>query len=244
MPPESVSSPKPGYSLLVDASGKPMHKSVVHRAVVLSLRKSLEISIKNIQVRFFRSLITVGSLVLATAFLAFVLINLDVASGLMASGGDDAADMLSKAGFDVDEQTRTVSMSAKERWIIMLSLLVCAVGIVNAQLMAVTERFREIGIMKCLGALDSMILRLFMLEALMQGIVGSALGALSGFLVSMLVNAVRFGFQAWTTLSWSAVAGSMLIAVGVGAFLSLVGVLYPAYVAARMRPVMALKAEH
>jgi len=52
----------------------------------------------------------------------------------------------------------------------ILSLLVCAVGIVNAQLMAVTERFREIGTMKCLGALDRFVLRLFILEAGMQGL--------------------------------------------------------------------------
>jgi putative ABC transport system permease protein len=54
-----------------------------------------------------------------------------------------------------------VASTAKQRWIIILSLLVCVVGIVNAQLMAVTERFREIGTMKCLGALDRFVLRLF-----------------------------------------------------------------------------------
>ncbi|SDB08685.1 FtsX-like permease family protein [Desulfonatronum thiosulfatophilum] len=232
------------YSALRDASGEPMKKNLVRRAVVLTFRKSLEISVKNLQVRFLRSLITIGSLVLATAFLSFVLVNLNVAAGLMALGGEDAAVMLTRAGFDIDEQARTVSMSPKERWIIILSLLVCAVGIVNAQLMAVTERFREIGIMKCLGALDSMILRLFMLEATMQGLTGATLGAVFGFLFSMAVNSLRFGTQVWTTLPWSAAGLSLLIAVGVGAVLSLVGVLYPAYVAARMRPVMALKAEH
>lgn len=232
------------YSSLRDASGKPMSRRFVQRAVVLTFRKSLEISVKNLQVRFFRSLITVGSLILATAFLSFVLVNLNVAAGLMAQGGEDAAVMLSRAGFDVDEQARTVSMTPRERWIIILSLLVCAVGIVNAQLMAVTERFREIGIMKCLGALDSMILRLFMIEATLQGLAGATLGALFGFLFSMATNWIRFGTQVWTTLPWTSAGLSMLIAVGVGAVLSLIGVLYPAYVAARMRPVMALKAEH
>ena len=224
------------------SNGKP--PASIQRAVVLSWRKSLEISVKNLQVRFFRSMITVGSLVLATAFLSFVLVNLNVAAGLMASGGDEAAIRLSQAGFDVDAEAGTVAMTPKERWIIILSLLVCAVGIVNAQLMAVTERFREIGIMKCLGALDSMILRLFMLEAGMQGLAGAALGALCGLAFSLLVSTIRFGFQVWPALSWSSTGFSLLMATGVGLSLSLIGVLYPAWIAARMRPVLALKAEH
>jgi putative ABC transport system permease protein len=241
---QTASSSKSAHLPTGDSSAEAIKAGSIQRAVVLPFRKSLEISIKNLQVRFFRSLITVASLVLATAFLSFVLINLDVAAGLMGSGGEEAAAKLSRAGFDIDEQTKTVAMSPKERWIIILSLLVCTVGIVNAQLMAVTERFREIGIMKCLGALDSMILRLFMLEALMQGLIGAVLGALFGFLFSMLMNSIRFGIQVWWTLPWSAAGVSMLAAISVGAILSLIGVLYPAYVAARMRPVMALTAEH
>ena len=46
-----------------------------------------------------------------------------------------------------------------------MSLLVCTVGITNSMLMAVTERFKEIGTMKCLGALDSFVVVLFMLES-------------------------------------------------------------------------------
>lgn len=218
--------------------------SGIQRAIVLSWRKSLEISVKNLQVRFFRSMITVGSLVLATAFLSFVLVNLDVAAGLMAVGGDEAAVRLAQAGFDVDAEAGTVAMTPKERWIIILSLLVCAVGIVNAQLMAVTERFREIGIMKCLGALDSMILRLFLLEAGMQGLAGAALGALCGLVVALLVSTIRFGLQVWPALPWTTTGISLLVATGVGLTLSLIGVLYPAWIAARMRPVLALKAEH
>jgi putative ABC transport system permease protein len=65
------------------------------------------------------------------------------------------------------------------------------VGIVNAQLMAVTERFREIGTMKCLGALDRFILRLFLLEAGMQGVVGAMAGAMMGAMFSLVNSAIR-----------------------------------------------------
>jgi ABC-type antimicrobial peptide transport system permease subunit len=117
------------------------------------------------------------------------------------------------------------------------------VGIVNAQLMAVTERFREIGTMKCLGALDQFILRLFLLEAAMQGVAGSFLGAIFGGLAAVLTGLIRYGSAAATHLSWSAAGLSVLEATGIGLALSLAGVLYPAIVAARMRPVEAMRVE-
>jgi ABC-type antimicrobial peptide transport system permease subunit len=60
-----------------------------------------------------------------------------------------------------------------------------------------------------------------------------------------LANAVlRFGFNAITTVIWQDVAVSISTATGVGLMLSLVGVLYPAILAARMQPVEAMRAEH
>jgi ABC-type antimicrobial peptide transport system permease subunit len=117
------------------------------------------------------------------------------------------------------------------------------VGIVNAQLMAVTERFREIGTMKCLGALDRFILRLFLLEAGMQGLVGAAVGAMTGALFSLLNGLLRFGGASLSHLEWGAVTASIGLATAVGCLLSLVGVLYPAIVASRMQPVEAMRVE-
>lgn len=216
----------------------------IDRLITLPFSKSLEISFKSLRVRFFRSMITISSLVLAVSFLAFVLVNLDVATGLLAQGGREAAQALSAAGYDVDLAGGAVAMSAKERWIVFLSLLVCTVGIVNAQLMSVTERFSEIGVMKCLGALDSMILRLFLLEAAMQGLAGSFAGSLLGCLFALLTGAIRFGLAAWTDVSWLGALGSVGLATLAGCLLSLLGVLYPALLAARMEPIKAIRAEH
>jgi len=219
----------------------------IARQVVLPMRKSLEISIRSLQVRFFRSLITVMSLVLAVAFLAFTLMGQDVAMRLLASGQASLQSELVKAGFDLAPGrypgSYEVAASAKDRWIVILSLLVCAVGIVNAQLMAVTERFREIGTMKCLGALDSFVLRLFLLEAGMQGLAGSFVGALLGAITGVLVGMMRFGVPALTYLRFEDVAASMGWSILVGFILSLVGVSYPALVASRMPPVVAMRAE-
>ena len=149
----------------------------VDRQVVLPFGKSVEISYKSIKVRFFRSMITTMSLILAVSFLSFVRVSTDVADGLLSTGRPELRNTLIKAGYDLSPEDRTAGSSPKQRWIIILSLLVCTVGIVNAQLMAVTERFREIGTMKCLGALDRFILKLFLLEAGMQGLVGALIGA-------------------------------------------------------------------
>jgi hypothetical protein len=212
--------------------------------VVLPFNKSIEISFKNIQVRFFRSMITTMSLVLAVSFLCFTNVGMQVADGLLDSGDPDKRQILINAGYDIGPQDTSVAATAKQRWIVILSLVVCVVGIVNAQLMAVTERFREIGTMKCLGALDRFILRLFFLEAGMQGLVGGGIGALVGAFFSLITSATSFGTVALIQVSWLDVAGSVLWATLVGFFLSLVGVFYPAIVAAKMQPVEAMRTEH
>ena len=213
----------------------------VNRQIVLPFAKSVEISLKSIKVRFFRSLITTMSLVLAVSFLSFVRISNDLANGLLATQDHQLRQAVIRSGYDVGPEDTNVGASPKQRWIIILSLLVCVVGIVNAQLMAVTERFREIGTMKCLGALDRFILRLFILESGMQGLAGAGAGALAGATFALIGALLRYGFVSMTTLSWGAVIGSVGIAIAVGCLLSLIGVLYPAIVAARMQPVEAMR---
>ena len=215
----------------------------VQRQVKLPFMKSLEISLKSIKVRFFRSLITTLSLVLAVSFLSFIGVSNDVANGMLDKQDPELRRELIRSGYDVEAGETSVGSSPKQRWLVILSLLVCVVGIVNAQLMAVTERFREIGTMKCLGALDRFILRLFILEAGMQGLAGAGMGAILGAIFSLFSGWLRFGTVAISDISWYNVITSIAIATGVGCLLSLVGVFYPALVAARMQPVEAMRVE-
>ncbi len=215
----------------------------IQRQVRLPFIKSLEISIKSIKVRFFRSLITTMSLVLAVSFLSFVNVGNDVANGMLATGDSQLRSTLIRSGYDLGPQEISVGSSAKQRWIVILSLLVCVVGIVNAQLMAVTERFREIGTMKCLGALDRFVLRLFILEAGMQGLAGAFVGSVIGAVFSLINAWIRFGTVAISSVSSIDLFNSMAIATGVGVLLSLLGVFYPALIAARMQPVEAMRVE-
>lgn len=215
----------------------------MERLVELPFGKSVEIAYKSIRVRFFRSLITTLSLVLAVAFLSYVQAGNTIAGGVLVSGGETAFLAVLKAGYDVVPGDVSISGSAKQRWIVVLSLLVCVVGIVNAQLMAVTERFREIGTMKCLGALDRFILRLFLLEAAIQGVIGSAIGALIGALFAMVSALFIFGTIAFAALPVGQLLLTVLMATATGCLLSMIGVILPAVKAARMEPVEAMRVE-
>jgi hypothetical protein len=213
------------------------------RLIALPFRKSLEIAFQSIRVRFFRSLVTTTSLVLAVAFLCFMRCCNDFAQALLNSGDVNAYQILVKAGYDVTFGTDIISASAKQRWIVTLSLLVCIVGIINAQLMSVTERFREIGTMKCLGALDRFIVRIFVLEALMQGLAGSLIGSILGVFTALISSLLSLGSDVFSSFPWLALSWSMLISIAVGTGLSLAGVIYPAIIAARMQPVEAMRLE-
>lgn len=220
-----------------------LKSAAVQRQVVLPFATSVAIAFKSMRVRFVRSLITVTTLVLAVAFFCFVNVGTDVANGLLATGDEGLREALIENGYDLQPDQNRIDNTPKQKWIVVLSLLVCVVGIVNAQLMAVTERFREIGTMKCLGALDRFILRLFLLEAGMQGLAGALVGALLGALFAILNGVLRFGGAAFAALQWNAALVSIATAATVGLVLSLAGVFYPAMIAARMQPVEAMRAE-
>lgn len=216
----------------------------MRRLVELPLQKSLQMAYQSIRVRFFRSLVTTTSLVLAVAFLTFTQTGNDIAGGFLASGEVRFAEALGKAGYDVTDGAAGIRSSAKQRWIVVLSLLVCVVGIVNAQLMSVTERFREIGTLKCLGALDRFIVRLFVIEAAMQGLTGAVVGTLVGAGAALATMLLRFGWSAMAFVPWPAIWGTALASIGTGTLLSLLGVLYPAIVASRMQPVEAMRSDY
>ena len=128
-------------------------------------------------------------------------------------------------------------------WLIILSLLVCGVGITNAMLMSVTERFREIGTMKCLGALDGFIVKLFLLESTFQGVAGTCFGVGIGFVVMMLWNVWAFGKAALHYFPGFEVLAIMVYALLIGWTLSILAAVFPALRAAHMAPVEAMRVE-
>ena len=117
-----------------------------------------------------------------------------------------------------------------------ISLLVGGIGIMNIMLVSVTERTREIGTRKALGAKKKDILIQFLIEALVMSLVGGAVGLVLGWGVSVLVS--RYG--GWTpTLSMF----SVVIGIGFSSAVGLVFGIYPAMKAAKLNPVEALRYE-
>ncbi len=129
------------------------------------------------------------------------------------------------------------------RWLLSLALLVAFVGILNAMLMSVTERFREIGTMKCLGALDGFIVKLFLLESLYQGLVGTVLGVLCGWLLSLLATWTSYGEFTWKANAGRSIGMAALLCLLVGVGLTVAAAVYPAWQAARMQPIDAMRVE-
>jgi predicted lysophospholipase L1 biosynthesis ABC-type transport system permease subunit len=141
------------------------------------------------------------------------------------------------------EPAEIAANRTQTKWIIGLALLVAFVGILNAMLMSVTERFREIGTMKCLGALDGFIVKLFLLESLFQGAVGTVLGIVLGLAVSFGMAGLGYGGAAFYHVLWGDVGWAVVITFVVGLALSVGGAILPAMQAARMHPIEAMRVE-
>ena len=117
-----------------------------------------------------------------------------------------------------------------------IALLVGGIGVMNIMLVAVTERTREIGVRKALGAPRRAILMQFLIEAVLLTAVGGVVGVLLGAGISWLVRAVS---PLPTYVSpWSVITGLLFSAV-VGVFFGL----YPAMRASRLDPVDSLRYE-
>jgi hypothetical protein len=128
-------------------------------------------------------------------------------------------------------------------WLVVLSLLVCVVGIVNTMMMAVTERFREIATMKCLGALDSFIVKSFLIESAAMGVAGSLVGVALGLALVVVQAATRFGAVFWATLPVADLLAACVAGMVAGLVLAVLGALLPALVAARMHPIEAMRVD-
>ncbi len=190
----------------------------VERQISLPLNQAFKIALRNITIRLGRAMITGAGTMLGIAFLMSVF-----ASNLM---------LVARGDVILPQQAQ------KSAWLVAMSLLVSFVGITNSMLMSVTERYKEIGTFKCLGALDKFIVMMFLIESALLGFFGSLAGAILGLLFVLLTNLSHV-----TALDWSAVLLNMLGCIVLGTVLSVAAALPPAIRAAKMQAVDAMRTE-
>ncbi len=161
---------------------------------------------------------------------------------LMRSRRHDAPDAPQSFELDTNNtlvgfaSTLTKSFGVVAGAIALISLVVGGIVIMNIMLVSVTERTREIGIRKALGARPSDILTQFLIEAGTMALVGGAFGVLLGIGVAEVVT-LAIGFPSSIAL-WSVVMG-LVMATATGIFFGV----YPARQAARLDPIVALRSE-
>ena len=118
-----------------------------------------------------------------------------------------------------------------------ISLLVGGIGIMNIMLVSVTERTREIGVRKAVGARRRDILTQFLIEAAMLSVLGGIIGIIGGWFVSIMISQVNAGGSVLNTVVTPDI---VVLAFSVSVFIGLASGVYPAMRAARLNPIDAL----
>lgn len=164
----------------------------------------------------------------------------EVKTALLASHQVTEAD----ADFTVSTQAALVQVAEELTGVLTallggiaaISLLVGGIGVMNIMLVSVSERVREIGLRKALGATPGLIRRQFLVEAGILGVIGGLAGIGLGLVGAAALTPV-LGIP--VTLSWSATALALGVSLGIG----LIAGVYPATRAARLAPIDALRSE-
>lgn len=133
-------------------------------------------------------------------------------------------------------------------WILSLIIMVAAFNIASTLIMVVMEKTKDIGVMKSMGATARSILRIFIAEGLVIGVLGMLIGSISGFVLASLLDRYEFislpgDVYPVETLPVLMKLSDFVIVAGAAVLISFLAALYPAWKAARLAPVEAIRNE-
>jgi len=190
-----------------------------------SIMDAYRLGIGYIRRRFQRTAINVASIALANSFLTSLALS----------------EMFYQAYSSIEGGT--LGVDAYQYWLVAVALIVSVVGITNAMLISVYERTREIGTMKCIGALNQHIVMLFLVEAVIQGTAGGLIGYFLGVLAALASVGFTTGFDIIFKVGSLDLVIFLVGTTVMSIVLSIVASLYPAWRASKLPPVEALRYE-
>ena len=193
--------------------------------VSFGLGDALRLGYEHIKKRRDRAIINIASVALGIAFLTTLLLTDSFYRAFVAAGGAH------------------LSIESYQYWLMFVALIVSVVGITNAVLISVYERYREIGTLKCIGAMDRHILLLFLVESLIQGGIGGILGFFLGIIGALISTGTTTGFDIILKVPATEILTLFLGSTFLSIFLSVIATIYPARHAAKLNPVEALRYE-